>query len=1092
MKRALLNFYAVAMLLAFVTPAFAQGVTTTSISGRIIDDAEEPLIGANIYAVHTPSGTSYGASTDLEGFYRIPNMRVGGPYSIKMSYTGYGSKEYNDVILRLGEKQKFDVTLTDTSTDLVSVEVVAKAGSAGTNAGASTQVGSDQIESLPTLDRDLGDFTRLTPQASGNSFGGINNRFNAIYVDGAVNNDVFGLAASGTNGGQTGAAPFSIDIIDQLQIVLSPYDVTLGGFAGGGINAVTKSGTNQFKGTAYYFLQNQDLSGKTPGRLAERFGESFERVGLDEFSQQTFGASLGGPLIENKLFFFANVEFQRDETPAPFEFEQYQGNSTMADLEGLRNTLINDFGYNPGTFGNTSDQLDAGRFFIKLDYNINENHRLTARHNYNNLENFDRNASFDTRINFSNNGIYFPSVTNSSAVELNSTFGNRASNNLIIGYTRVNDNRDPLGERFPNVQISDGGRNTIRFGSEAFSTGNLLEQSTFSLTDNFKLYRGKHTFTFGTHNELYSFNNVFIRQNFGAYQFRSLDDFLNGAEASRYNRSYSLVDDGIGDDTDAAAKFDAIQLGFYAQDEIEVNEKLTITAGLRIDIPLILDDPAANPQILQDSTLSKITSVYPIATDVNIGQAPSGQLMFSPRAGFNYDFKDENKTTLRGGLGIFTSRIPFVWPGGMFTNNGVILGSVDDRDISDPVTFRPDINNQYVNPGDATASPGGQVDLFVDDFKYPQVFRMNLAVERMLPGGIRATVEGLYTKTLNNMLITNVNTDPTVGFNWTGTPDNRAVYNRERLAPELNGDVYIASNTNQGYTYNITATLAKDFSKNFNVQASYTYGDAEALNEGTSSQNSSGWRGQTNINGRNSPIYGRSDFALGHRLIGNVSYIADWTGDGRFSTSFNLFFDGVKTNAYSYVLGPDGDFLGENPNNESGSTGAIRSLAYIPASIDDINLVDIVTLDDNDVEIGRITASEQWTQLDNFINNDDYLSDNRGGYAEKNAAWLPFQGFFDLGIRQNLGIQVGNTMQRFQLSFDMFNVANLLNKDWGTRYLVPGDFNNRILYNIVGYEADGTTPQMTYDAGDAVGKDALVIAGGSRWQSRVGIRYLFN
>ena len=1087
MKRILHNFFAVATLLALSFSAYGQGVTTTSISGRIIDDSGESLVGANIYAVHLPSGTSYGSSTDLEGYYRIPNMRVGGPYKITMSYTGYGSQEFNDVILRLGEKQKFDVSLTDTSTDLVSVEVVAKAGSAGTNAGASTQVGSEQIESLPTLDRNLGDFTRLTPQASGNSFGGINNRFNAIYVDGAVNNDVFGLAASGTNGGQTGAAPFSIDIIDQLQIVLSPYDVSLGGFAGGGINAVTKSGTNQFQGTAYYFNKNQAIAGKTPGRLAERLGETFEPTKFDDFTEQIFGASLGGPLIENKLFFFANFEIQRDETPAPFEFGQYEGDSDEAALNGLRDRLINEFNYDPGTFGNTSDQLDASRFFIKFDYNISKEHRLTVRHNYNNLENFNRNAGSNNRINFSNNGVYFPSVTNSTAVELNSTFGNRASNNLIIGYTRVKDNRDPLGSRFPNVSISDGGSNSIRFGSEAFSTGNLLEQSTFSLTDNFKLYRGKHTFTIGTHNEFYGFNNVFIRQNFGAYQFDSLDDFLNGEEASAYDRTYSLIDNGIGDDTEAAANFNAVQLGVYAQDEFEVNNKLTVTAGLRIDVPFILDDPLVNPQLLQDSTFAKLSNAYEVAGNANAGQAPSGQLMFSPRAGFNYNFKDEGKTTLRGGLGIFTSRIPFVWPGGMFTNNGAILGSVDERDINEPVLFRGDINNQYINEDAVGTAPGGQVDLFVDDFKYPQVFRTNLAIERELPGGIRATVEGIFTKTLNNMLITNVNSDPALDFNWTGTPDTRDVYTRTRLAPELNGDVYVASNTSQGYTYNVTATLAKDFNRNFNVQASYTYGDAYAVNEGTSSQNSSGWRGQTSINGRNNPVYGRSDFALGHRVIANMSYIADWTGDGRFATSFNLFASGAKTTAYSYVLGPDRNFRGQNPNNERGSASRSRSLVYIPATMADINLVDIV-------EDGTVvsSAADQWAALDAFISGDDYLSENRGGYSEKNGAWAPFQGFFDFGIRQNVGFQVGNNIQRFQLSLDVFNLANLLNSDWGTSYQIPGDFNNRILYNVVGFEADGTTPQFTYTDNEPAGKESLNISGNARWQARVGIRYLFN
>ena len=444
MKRLLLF----AMCCLAVLALQAQGVTTSSINGQVKDNQGESLIGANIVATHIPSGTFYGTSTDLNGLYRIPNMKVGGPYKIEVSYTGYGTQTIDNVYLRLGEAQKFAFDMAEEGVTLDELVVLATAGTTGQNSGTSTQISTEAIEKMPTLSRNISDYTRLTPQASnagsGTSFGGINNRFNAIYVDGAVNNDVFGLASSGTNGGQTGIAPFSIDIIDQFQVVLSPYDVTYGGFAGGGINAVTKSGTNNLEGTAYYFWQNEGLVGDTNGEQINREGGDAEDV--DEFDQRTYGFSLGGPIVKNKAFFFANVELQDDETPSPFNVSTYQGGASEADLNNLSNVLRNTYGYDPGTFGNTSDQLEGLKLFGKLDFNLNDANKLTLRHQYTKAEEFDRNGGNNGLINFSNNGIFFPATTNSSALELNTMIGNKMSNNLIIGYTQVEDNRDPLSE----------------------------------------------------------------------------------------------------------------------------------------------------------------------------------------------------------------------------------------------------------------------------------------------------------------------------------------------------------------------------------------------------------------------------------------------------------------------------------------------------------------------------------------------------------------------------------------------------------------------------------------------------------------------
>lgn len=1074
----------VALSMAIIS--YSQGTTTSSMSGTVTEAGGESVIGANLVAVHTPTGTVYGTITDLDGSYRIPNMRIGGPYSLTVSFVGFGEQKIEGITLRLGENFKYNFDLSQSAIELSEIQIVAKAGTVGQNVGASTQITSEDIELMPTINRDINDFLRLTPQSSafgdGASFAGVNNRFNAIYIDGAVNNDVFGLASSGTNGGQTGISPFSIDIIDQLQVVLSPYDVSLGGFAGAGVNAVTKSGSNKLAGTAYYFMQNESIAGKTNGALAERLGlTSDQRTRLNDFSKKTFGASLGGALVKDKIFFYTNVEIQDDVTPTPFETSIYTstpGRASVADLNNLSNFLINTHKYDPGTFGSTSDDLKGLKVFGKLDFNLNENNKLTLRHQYTKAEQYDRNGGSSSTLNFSNNGVFFPSTTNSSALELNTKVSNDMANNLIIGYTSVNDDRGSLGTDFPQVIIEDASSGIIQLGTEAFSTGNVLNQKIFTITDNFKIYKGKHTFTIGTHNEFYSMNNVFIPQNFGVYRFGSINDFITGKPAKEYDRSYSLVDDVTGDKSKAAAQFNAMQLGFYGQDEIQLSSKLNITAGLRIDIPIISDDPVEDTYF-NSTALPKIQSAYPIAEGVKAGSAPDGQIMFSPRFGFEYDMNEDRKTIIRGGIGIFTSRIPFVWPGAMFNNNGLTQGFVDERGITGPVSFRADINNQYTNPNFKV--PSGQMDLFVKDFKYPQVLRMNLAMDKALEGGWDISLEGIYTKTLNNIVYTNVNSNPAISFNWVGK-DTRPVFGRANIDNTYSA-VYVGSNTSEGYTYNLTASIAKNFSNGLNANLSYNYGDAFAVNEGTSSQNSSQWRGQTSIDGRNTPVYGRSDYSMGHRILGALNYKLKWGSTGSSATTFSLFYNGQSGTAFSYVIAGSN---GRNPNNETGSTSRNRSLVYVPATQSDINLVSYTS---GGV---TVTATQQWAALDALIESDPSLKSRRGQYAEKNGARAPFESILDLAIRQDFGKDLGGNLHKFQISLDIFNFSNMIHKNWGVRYFVPGDFNNYFLTQLEGYEADKKTPRFTY-RGTKLGEEAFDISGtSSRWRMRLGFRYIFN
>ncbi len=1078
------KLFLVAVSVLTVLNLFGQGVTSSSMSGKVFDANGEALIGVNVTAVHVPSGTFYGASTDVDGFFRIDNMRVGGPYRVNMSYVGFEENNYENIFLRLGEKYRQNYTLSENATTLDEVVVRARAGSTGETSGTSTQISTEMIDNLPTLNRDINDFVRMTPQSSsfgsGISFAGVNNRYNAIYVDGAVNNDVFGLASSGTNGGQTGISPFSIDIIDQFQVVLSPYDVTLGGFAGGGINAVTKSGTNNLYGSAYYFFQNQNLVGKENQVYADRF-DITDRVKVDDFSQKTYGASLGGPIAKDKAFFFVNAEIQKDETPILFDpvvYTSEDGRSSEAELNNLASHLQSTYGYDAGTFGDSSDNLDGLKLFGKLNINLNESNKLVLRHQYTKAEEFDRNGGGSRTLNFSNNGIYFPSITNSSAVELNTQIGSTMSNNLIIGYTNVNDDRGSLGQDFPYVIIDDAG-GQIRFGTEPFSTGNVLRQKIFTLTDNFKIYKGKHTFTIGTHNEFYDIYNLFLPWNFGQYEYDSVDDFINNAPASGYRRVYSLVDGITGDESAAAAEFTAMQLGFYGQDQIQVNDKLNVTVGLRIDVPILTTDPGEAPRF-NDEVLPKLAAAWEIANDVEAGVAPSGQIMLSPRLGFEYALDDANTSRLRGGVGIFTSRIPFVWPGAMYNNNGLTSTFLGDWGIDGDVIFRPDIQDQYTFENPTT--PSGDMNLFVKDFKYPQVLRGNLAYDTRVGDGWDLSVEGLYTKTLNNVVYTNANTDPTVDFTWTGSGDNRPVYGRDELDEDDFGAVYIGSNTNEGYTYNLTGSVAKDFGQNLNVMLSYSYTDAYAINEGTSSQNSSQWRGQVHIDGRNNPVFGRSDYSAGSRIIANINYALPWGKEGN-KTTFSVFYNGQVGDPISYVIGGSG---ARNLTNEAGSTSRNRSLAYIPQNENDINFADY---DDNGT---TVTAAEQWANFNALIEDDEYLSGRRGDYAEKNGGRAPWANFLDLAIRQDLGTNLGGNLHRVQLSLDVFNLANLINSSWGVRYNTPGDFTNYFLYDFVGYADDGTTPLFNY-RDDDLGKDRFDISNlSSRWRMRLGARYIFG
>ncbi len=1057
---------------------FAQGVTTSSISGKITDSAGEPLPGANVLAVHTPTGTQYGVVTDFDGFYRISNMRTGGPYTLNITYVGFEDIRLEGIYLNLGDTERISRQMNESDNALDEVIISASRSSIFDSGqqGSNTNISQREILNLPSATRSLGDFIRKTPEArvgeNGSiSLAGQNNRYNAIYLDGAVNNDAFGLAASGTNGGQTGVSPISIDAIESFQVNLSPFDVRQSGFAGGSINAITRSGTNNTEGSAYYYLRNQDLVGKTPTAISR---DNRER--LTDFSAELYGARVGGALKKDKLFYFVNYERQVETTPQPFNVDLYQGDASPQDLTNLRQGLINTYGYDPGVFDNNPEELISDKLITRLDWNINEKNVLTFRNSYVNAENISPRQSNDRNINFLNRAVFFPSRTNSTTLEWKYNNGSNISNNLIVAYTDVFDNRTFGNNPFPAVRIDDGS-GSIWFGSEPFSTANQLEQKVLNITNNFEYFVGRHKLTFGANFERFDSRNVFIRQNFGDYRFRSLADFntyLDGVPGNEapvrfFNRSYSLLG-GVGDDSLGAAEFLYSQLGFYAQDDVDITDDFRLSVGLRIDLPFF-EDGLDNPDF-NNRTIPLLEAEGKDLQGARVGQGINTQVHFSPRLGFNWDVGGTKKTQVRGGVGIFTSRIPLVWPGGAYNNTGNTVGSVNQAQLPGDVFFEGDPFNQPVQPGaePGTGTTGGQIDIFAPDFKLPQVVKYNIAVDQKLPiWNLVASGEFLYNDVLNGIYYENLNVRGPVG-NLNGA-DRRPFYNFEDQIDDNYGFIILGSNTNEGYSYNATFKLTKPFQNGFAGQVAYTFGESFNIFEGTSSQNSSQWRGLQTVNGKNvNPGIQRSNFALGSRIQANVSYEHEWSD--KWKSTLSLFYAGEQGLPFTYTYQSNTNLINDDSSD--------NALIYIPRNASEITFVGT-----------PVEQQEQWEAFNSYIESSPYLRNRRGEYSERNGVRGPWSHIVDLKFLQDFNVDFNNKNHTFQLSFDIFNFTNLINKDWGRRPFIPGNIG------ILNVEQGGPDPEFSFNASQfeterdiEIFSDSGILS--SRWQMQVGLRYIFN
>ncbi|RGM93547.1 TonB-dependent receptor [Phocaeicola plebeius] len=1053
---------------ALVVSAMAVGanaqVTTSAISGKVLDETKAPVIGATVVAIHEPSGTLYGAVTNVDGRYTIQGMRTGGPYKIEVSYVGYNKMAYTGISLELGNTFNLNVDMKPSAELLDEVVVVADANA---NAGASQNFSTQKIESTPTVDRNVYDIVKNMPMAmtsknGGITFAGSNNRYNSFQIDGTVSNDVFGLSASGTNGGQTGANPISMDAIQEIQVVVAPFDVRQSGFTGGGINAITKQGTNTTHGSAYTYFNNHNMYGKYSAV------RDYEKSPLNQQFTRTFGGTLGGAIIKDKLFYFVSAEAKKESYPSsiyPGYTDSYITNDVAKQIADQYKKLTGfDEVYNQRDVESKSFGLLA-----RIDWNINKDHKLALRYQHNNS--YDDNSGLkSSTYTFGNSGYRMNNKTNAIVAELTSHLGQNLYNELRASASFIRDHRD-VAYQGPTVQIDNilGGdqktTNTVNIGTEYSSGANYLDQDIYTFEDNLSWYLGNHTLTFGTHNEIYRMKNLFIQAVNGSWYYDDLNRFLNDQP---YKYSYKYTDPELtGGDTQWAPAMKSGQFGFYAQDKWDVTTNFNLTYGLRIDIPVVFNDPTENPKFNEYAAQQGF--------DARVGENPSAKVLFSPRVGFRWYTNDSHKTLVRGGLGIFTGRVPFVWLSNAFTNTGMeSKGTTIEPKVNKNHTHTAPSLGQYAkDPMAAANSSNGALKpdiVTIDkDFKYPQVFRANLAVEQMLPGDVKLTLEGVYSKTMNNVFFENLalTNNGEKSYVIPGVEASAAPFYSKGKSDYYS--IINLRNTNKGYTYALSALLEKKFNFGLDLSASYTFGHAKSVNDGTSSVAYSNWKYNYSVDTNSKNELGFSKFDVPHRVMLQASYNSPKYWNGWTSTTIAVIYNGFSGSRYSLTMNEKSDFNGD------GQKG--NSLLYIPTEKElDQMLFTSVNYENKPL---KMTAEESRAAFKQWLENDSYAKNHRGQFAERNSNLSKWEHQIDLHLAQHIYNVQG--VGKLEFTVDIINFANMLNKKWGASY--DSAFNLSPV--TLEYFKDGKA-YYSYNKAEIKKSDI-----GSRWHCQVGVRLTF-
>ncbi|UII33800.1 carboxypeptidase regulatory-like domain-containing protein [Fulvivirga ulvae] len=1046
------------LLLLFTGVAFShgQGVTTAAIRGEITDAAGQGLPGATVIALHEPTGTQYGTSTRADGKYNLANLRVGGPYTIKVTYIGYSGQELTDVQLLLGQVLELDFNLDEDIQTLGEVVITGDNETFNSDrTGASESFSNEEIRKLPTITRSASDIYRLTPSSDGNSFGGRNDQYNNFSLDGSIFNNPFGLDAA-TPGGQTDAQPISLDAIDQIQVAVAPYDVTQSGFTGASINAVTKSGTNKVSGTVFGFYRSDGLTGKKV---------EGEEIFVPDLTQIQTGFSIGGPIIKDKLFFFANMEIERREDLGS-SFVAKNGPQDGAnesrveesDLMAVQNALRS-IGYDPGPYQGYKHDTDNEKGIIKLDWNINNKHTLTATYNFLDATKqkpahpsaIGRRGPDATTLQFRNSGYAINNKIHSGLLEFKSRFSNKTANKFQIGFTQFEDSRDPFSSPFPVLNINKDGIRYIVAGHEPFSINNRLDQKVLQITDNFDIYFGSHSVTIGGSFEKFSFDNSF---NLGIYEpfnypypggtfgpgFNSVQDFLDYVAADSLgfarNHAVNTFNTNNANDSWALAETNVGQFALYVQDRWDLSENFTLTYGLRMDLPLYFDtaDKIQENIDRKGGTISEGGSYAPdvIYYDED-GQPvqfdhtnlPDQTPLISPRVGFNWDVKGDRSLQVRGGTGLFTGRFPFVWVG-----------------------------NQVANP-----------DFFFytmteEDFKFPQVWRTSIGADKKFSGGWIVSADLSYTKDINAMMVRNYGLQlPSGTLNGV---DNRVIYEAgDRAQGPFGGatNAYVFTNTDEGRSFNGTLEVKRNWSNGLYTSLAYNYLDAKDASSIEAEISGDAYDRNPGIGHVNRARLTPSLYGNKHRVVGNMNKTFKYANN--WSTTISLFFEYAKGGRFSYT------YSGDINNDGSG----LNDLIYIPT--------------DNEIDNMAFTgtAAEQTAQraaLKAYISQDDYLSDNRGSYAEKYDALSPWYSRWDFRFLQNYKFANNNSIE---FSIDILNIGNFINSDWGVRQFPTNT-------QPIGVSVTNGDPVYSFDT-DLTETFTPETGLLSRWQMQFGLRYSF-
>ncbi len=1038
--------------------ALAQGATTAKITGVVLDAKGQPIMSASVVAVHEPTGTKSGQKTNKSGRFNLVGLRTGGPYTVTVSMLGQKKQVFEEIYLKLDQEFTLEVNMEETAVQSKGIVVEAERNEImnSSRTGASQNVTSQEIDALPTISRSIHDYTRLSPlitssTGDGSNVGGRNAKYNNIQVDGAVMSDAFGLSQTGTPGGMAGAEPISLDAIEEFQVNIAPFDVRQGGFTGGLINAITRGGSNKYKGSIFFFGRNQTFMGLNP-----KPDSSGKHNKYPDFDEYQLGGRFGGPIIKDKLFFFASAEMKnRNQSPdAGLIGEDFTNEFPVSKetMQQIKDIFVTKYNYNPGGYGGYTAYTKDVKLFLRFDMNLNDENRLTLRHNFVNGSRSSGVSRSATSFTFDGAEYMYRSMQNQTVLQLNTLYSNLFANEARLAFTAISDKRDIQGDPFPSVSLyPTSGSGKVYAGIENYSQANTLDQRIVEFTDNLSYFWNNHTFTVGTSNQFISFDNLYLQDYFGTYSFSNIEALAAGTPSS-YKHTYSLDSN----DLMPHCKFSYLQLGFYAQDEMVVNTRLKLTAGVRVDMFAFPEKPKFNPEF---------AAAFPgYSTD----KLPN-PVAISPRVGVNYDMFGDKKIQLRGGIGLFSGRTPGVWISNQYSNNGMEIAAIEVSGQDAPA-FNPDPYNQPI-----VGALKSEIAITDPDFKMPQLFRANAAVDVQLPQGFVFTVEGILGKTVNDVLYKNINLQyqkDTAG-NQVFRIDGRPVYGNTPVSSRFNR-VILMTNTSEGFQNSLTFQLQKQFGQGLlpglSCNLSYTYSHAKDINSNASSSRAiSSWQYNYSLD-PNNPELAVSDYDIPHRILANASYRLNYANG--FATTIGLLYEGRSGSPYSLV------YYG-NANNDNAEYGTNNDLCYIPTGPNDPKVE--LLLDKTQLANGT-TKEQVWASFEEYIKQIEGIEDYRGKVAPRNAFRAKWRNQFDLRLSQIVPLFDKKTVE---ITLDFVNFLNWLNSDWGRIEYIS--YNSVTMLTYVGTKNNASGPiKINFNPKYTNIYQYSDVA--SRWQMQLGIR----